>query len=66
MRVLATKTINAYCECYPDAAEALRSWVALIGLRDYEHFVALKGGFNSVDLISDDRVVFNLKGNTTG
>lgn len=63
MRVLATKTINAYRKCYPKADGALKSWVALIEGRSYEHFVDLKTVFGSADLIEDDRVVFNIKGN---
>ena len=63
MRVIAKKTINAYRKCYPDADDALRSWVALIESRDFKHFPDLKSSFRSADLIKDERVVFNIKGN---
>jgi mRNA interferase HigB len=63
MRVIATKTINAYRACYPEADGALKAWVALIEGRSFEHFSDLKTVFGSADLIMDDRVVFNIKGN---
>lgn len=63
MNVIATKTINAYRECFPEADEALRSWVALMRAHRFQHFAELRQVFNSADLIRDDRVVFNIKGN---
>lgn len=63
MRVVAKKTINAYRECYPEADESLRAWVALIEGQEFKHFVELKATFNSADLIEDNIVVFNIKGN---
>ena len=63
MRVFTRKTIKAYQECYPEADHALRTWVALIESRDFKHLVELKELFRSVDHISKDRVVFNIKGN---
>jgi len=63
MRVIAKRTINAYRKCYPEADEQLKAWVALIEGRDFKHFSELKATFNSADLIKDNRVVFNIKGN---
>jgi len=63
MRVIAKKTINAYRECYPEADEQLRAWVATMEERNFKHFTALKAMFNSADLVKDNRVIFNIKGN---
>lgn len=63
MRVVATKTINAYRKCYPEADEALRAWVALIESREFKHFAELRSVFGSADLVGGDIVVFNIKGN---
>ena len=63
MRVVAAKTINAYCECYPEAADALRSWKTLIESCDFKHFPALKEMFGSADMVGDNTVVFNIRGN---
>ena len=63
MNVVATKTINAYRKCFPEADGALKAWVALIKKHSFNHFVDLKKIFSSADLIKKDRVVFNIKGN---
>ncbi len=63
MRVIAKKTINAYRECYPEADGALKTWVSLLEKHSFQHFPDLKAVFRSADLIGDDRIVFNIKGN---
>ncbi len=63
MRVVAKKTINAYRKCYPEADEQLRAWVVTMEELDFRHFADLKATFNSADLIKDNRVVFNIRGN---
>lgn len=61
--MIATKTINAYIECYPEADAPLRAWKALIESRDYQNFPDLKENFH-VDLIAGDVVVFKkIRGN---
>lgn len=63
MRIIATKTINAYRECYPEADDALRSWVHLIKGNDFEHFPDLQKMFPGADFVPPDRIIFNIKGN---
>ena len=63
MRIIATKTINAYRECYPEADDALRSWVALIKGNEFKHFPDLQNMFPGADFVAPDRVIFNIKGN---
>ena len=63
MRVIASKTINAYRECYPDADGALKAWVAIINDNKFEHLPDLKNMFPSADFVEPDRVIFNIKGN---
>lgn len=60
---MTPKTINAYCDCYPEAAVALRSWVSLIKGNHFKHFKQLREVFGTADLIKGDIVVFNIKGN---
>lgn len=63
MRVIATKTINAYRQCHPEADEALRSWMEFMKKGNFKHFAELREVFGSADLVADDVVVFNIKGN---
>ena len=63
MRIIATRTINAYRECYPEADGALKSWVAQIEGNDFKHFPDLKRMFPTADFVKPDRIIFNIKGN---
>ncbi len=63
MGVIAKKTINAYRDCYPQADGALKTWVSLIESKNFKHFPDLKKIFQTADLIQNDRVGFNIKGN---
>ncbi len=63
MRVIATRTLNAYRNSYTDADEALCAWLSLMKTHRFRHFAELRQVFSSSDLISDGRVVFNIKGN---
>ncbi|MCF8034154.1 MAG: type II toxin-antitoxin system HigB family toxin [Desulfarculaceae bacterium] len=63
MRVIATKTINAYRGCYPGADEPLKSWKRLIESREYLNLADLRANFH-VELIKGDIYVFKkIKGN---
>ena len=63
MNVITTRTINAYRKCYPEADQALRAWVDLMKKGSFRHFAELQKAFRAPDLIEDDIVVFNIKGN---
>jgi mRNA interferase HigB len=63
MRIIATKTINAYRECYPEADGSLRAWRAHIEGNGFKHLPELKAMFPSADFVEPDRVIFNIKGN---
>jgi mRNA interferase HigB len=63
MKVMATRTINAYRECYPEADGALKTWVAIMEGNEFKHFPELKNKFGPADFVQPDRVIFNIKGN---
>ena len=62
MRIIATRKINAYRECFPEADESLKAWAALIKANEFEHFPALKKMFPTADFVKPDRIIFNIKG----
>ena len=62
MRVITTRTINAYRECYPEADGQLKAWKALIEGNEFKHFPELRNMFRSADFVQPDRVIFNIKG----
>ena len=63
MRVITTKTINAYRKCYPEADGPLKAWAALMEGKEFKHFPELKNVFGSADFVQPDRVIFDIKGN---
>ena len=61
MRVITTKTINAYRECYPEADGQLKAWVALMEGNEFKHFPDLRNMFGSADFVQPDRAIFLLR-----
>ena len=64
MRVISRKTLREFWEKHPDARESLQAW-----LSDAEHSkwtspVDIKNTYKNASIISNSRVVFNIKGNT--
>ena len=62
--IIARRTLLAYCALYPPAAVALQQWYAELLYQDFAHFNQLKAAFPSASLVGDDRVVFNIMGNS--
>jgi mRNA interferase HigB len=48
---------------HPDVENALFKWYELAASADWKNFSEMKGTFNSVDAVGNDRYVFNIKGN---
>ena len=63
MHVITTKTIRAYVDKHPDAADALFTWVKVVGRANWANINELKLTYPSADLVGDNRFVFNMKGN---
>ena len=62
--VIAWATLAIYYKKYPDVQEHLIVWFKTIEKAEWKNFNDLKNDFPSCSLISDDRVVFNVKGNS--
>lgn len=64
MRVISRQSLVGFWTSYPDSEEPLKSW-----LKEAEHAawktpVDVKKRYSTADPISDNRVIFNIKGNT--
>ena len=62
--IIARKTLLAYCKRYPFAATALLEWYHELIQCNFKNFNELKVVYRSASLVADDRVVFNIMGNT--
>ena len=61
--IITRRTLLAYAEQYPLAANALYEWYHELVKSDFKNFNALKSVYGSASLAGDDRVVFNIMGN---
>jgi mRNA interferase HigB len=63
MVILAKSTLKAFIGSYPDSENSLDNWYEITKQNDWKNFNEMKKSFNSVDLVRNDRYVFNIKGN---
>lgn len=63
MKVLVKKTILFYIERYPIAKTQLLIWYNEFSKLDFNSFNELKRVYGNASVVSNERVVFNIKGN---
>ncbi len=63
MRIISTKTLKSYLEEYPQAREQLIAWAEFIEKSNWNSPQELKIDFANASILSNKRVVFNIKGN---
>jgi len=64
MRVYTPSTLRAHWKRYADAEGPLRAWLADAEKTSWRSPQDIKADYASASILSDDRVVFNIKGNT--
>ncbi len=64
MRIVARSTIIEYYTKNAGAKNALEEWYNIVCKSDWSNFSDIKTTFNSVDAITNQRFVFNIKGNS--
>jgi mRNA interferase HigB len=63
MRILVKKTILYYAQQYPKVQTQLLIWFSEFSKHEFSNFNALKGVYSNASIVSNHRVVFNIKGN---
>ena len=64
MRVISVKTVRDFWEKHRDAEPMLRAWYDEAVAAQWQTPQDILGRYRSADILSDNRVVFNIKGNT--
>jgi len=64
MRIISRKTLKGFWENHPDAEQPLKAWFQEAEKSDWRSFNDLKTQFKTASLVGNDRVVFNIKGNS--
>ena len=64
MRIIARKTLKAFWENHADAEQDLEAWYAEAKAASWDSPTDIKQKYASASFLADNRVVFNIKGNT--
>src|SRR5688572_24711901 len=63
MRVLSRKTLRQFWDKHPDAREPLQAWYADVKHAHWKRPSDIKATYQTASFISNNRIVFNIKGN---
>ncbi|GHT61126.1 toxin RelE [Bacteroidia bacterium] len=63
MRVVAKKTLREFWEIHPDSEQPLKAWFQEAENAAWKNPNQLKQDYPSASVLSDNRIVFNIKGN---
>lgn len=64
MRIISRNTLVQYWEKFPDVEQPLKSWFDEVRNANWISPNELKRQYRNASIISDKRVVFNIKGNS--
>lgn len=63
MRIHALKTLRSFWKIHTDSEKRLKAWYYETKHSDWKSFSDIKNRYRDADLLPDNRVVFNIKGN---
>jgi mRNA interferase HigB len=63
MRIIARKTLREFWEKHPDARQVLQAWYADVKHANWKSPADIKNIYRNASFLSNNRVVFNIKGN---
>jgi len=64
MRVIAKKTLVDFWRTHPDSEQPLKAWHTKAKLAEWKNSNDIKNDYRNASFIANNRVVFNIKGNT--
>ena len=64
MRVISVRTLKSFWETHPDAENALRAWYTEAKKARWKGPQNIKAEYRTASILRNNRVVFNIKGNT--
>ena len=64
MRVIARRTLKEFWETYPEAEQSIRAWYANAKSADWQTPADIKADYGNASFVANNRVVFNIKGNS--
>jgi mRNA interferase HigB len=64
MRVISRKTLREFWETHTDVRESLQAWLSDSEHATWQSPADIKNMYRNAGIITNNRVVFNIKGNT--
>lgn len=64
MNIITRRTILYYIAKYPPAASSLKIWYDELSKATFENFNDLKSTYGNASIVANNRVIFNIKGNS--
>jgi len=64
MRIISRRRLVEFWEIHPGAEQPLRAWYTEAKKASWDSPAEIKAVYRSVSILSNNRVVFNIKGNT--
>jgi len=64
LRVIARRTLREFWEKHADCQQQLKSWYQEAEKASWKNLNELKNEYPSASILQDNRVVFNIKGNS--
>lgn len=64
MRIISRRALREFWEQHPDARQALQVWYADVKRAEWTTPADIKALYRNASFIANNRVVFNIKGNT--
>ena len=64
MRIISRRTLREFWAKHPDAEQPLQAWYANAKHADWKTPSDVKATYQNASIVANNRVVFNIKGNT--
>lgn len=63
MRIISRRRLVEFWESHPDAEQPLRAWYTDVRQANWKSPAEIKSLYHTASILSNNRVVFNIKGN---
>jgi len=63
MRIISRRRLVEFWESHPDAEQPLRAWYTDVRQANWKSPAEIKAVYHTASILSNNRVVFNIKGN---
>ncbi|WP_289992154.1 type II toxin-antitoxin system HigB family toxin [Photorhabdus laumondii] len=64
MKIISVSTLKQFWEIYPDAEQQLKAWVDEAKKATWKTPAEIKSQYRNASILKNNRVVFNIKGNS--